>query len=242
MPPIRPDIITYVVQKGDTLAGISAYFGVSDQTILNANPKITRKRALPGQKLTILPVSGVRYTIQDSDTAESIAAKFGTSPQAIARVNAGVRIASLQTGTSIIIPGDKLPRLKLASSPVFSGSQFLKMPTEGFNWRVLHNHNAVDIANSCGTPVKAAADGIVVPDPMEGDGTGDWNGGYGHFVMIDHQNGIKTRYAHLNKILVSIGDIVKQGQEIGTMGQTGEATGCHLHFEVYGATNPFAKQ
>ena len=117
-------------------------------------------------------------------------------------------------------------------------------PAEGFNWGKLHNRNAVDIANQCGTLVLAAAEGLVVPDKEFGDGgIGSWNGGYGKFVLIEHPfgDGIKTRYAHLRSVSVEIGDYVKQGAELGLMGESGEASGCHLHFEVYGAENPFAK-
>jgi murein DD-endopeptidase MepM/ murein hydrolase activator NlpD len=114
------------------------------------------------------------------------------------------------------------------------------MPTEGFNWGILHNQNAVDIANSCGTPVDAAAEGLVVDE----SGNDVWSSGYGRYVIIEHPNNTKTRYAHLEKVAVSIGDYVTQGSQIGTMGNTGNVhgpTGCHLHFEIYGAANPFAK-
>lgn len=118
------------------------------------------------------------------------------------------------------------------------------MPTHGHDWGILHNYNAIDIANSCGTPIVAAADGLVVPDRNIPDVLGGWNGGYGNFILIEHPfgNNVFTRYAHLEKMTVQIGDYVKQGQEIGLMGETGDATGCHLHFEVIGAENPFAKQ
>lgn len=124
-------------------------------------------------------------------------------------------------------------------SKVLNG--YFIMPAKGFNWGILHNHNAVDIANACGTPIVAAADGLVVPDNSFGDGASGWNGGYGKFVLLEHPNGTRTRYAHLSEIDVSIGAYVKQGARIGLMGETGEATGCHVHFEVYGVKNPFAK-
>ncbi|MBI4085528.1 MAG: M23 family metallopeptidase [Candidatus Liptonbacteria bacterium] len=113
---------------------------------------------------------------------------------------------------------------------------YLSMPTEGFNWGKLHSHNAVDIANACGTPIRAAAEGLIDDISLDERGTG-----YGHYVMISHPAGIKTRYAHMNKIFISVGQYVKKGEQIGTMGRTGDATGCHVHFEVYGATNPFAR-
>jgi murein DD-endopeptidase MepM/ murein hydrolase activator NlpD len=89
--------------------------------------------------------------------------------------------------------------------------------------------------------VVAAAEGIVVDD---GD-LGGWNGGYGNYLIIEHPNGSKTRYAHLEKIRTSIGTVVSQGEQIGTVGNTGKVhgtTGCHLHFEVVGMANPFAKR
>jgi murein DD-endopeptidase MepM/ murein hydrolase activator NlpD len=111
----------------------------------------------------------------------------------------------------------------------------LKRPASGLDWGDLHAHNGVDIANTCGTAVIAAADGRVVSVES------GWNGGYGNAVLIRHGGGIDTYYAHLTKAEVAEGDAVQQGETIGTMGETGKATGCHLHFEVHGGTNPFGK-
>ena len=104
--------------------------------------------------------------------------------------------------------------------------------TSGFGWRrdpVIPGrwefHRGIDIANSWGTPVYAAATGKVV-------WTG-WNGGYGYTIIIDHENGIRTMYAHLAKILVKVGQEVKKGEQIAEMGSTGRSTGSHLHFEVH---------
>jgi len=71
-----------------------------------------------------------------------------------------------------------------------------------------------------------------------------WNGGYGIYVLLEHPNSTRTRYAHLQKVSVSVGDYVSQGDIIGYIGNTGNThgvTGCHVHFEVIGAKNPFAK-
>ncbi|HCX45283.1 TPA: hypothetical protein DGT35_01640, partial [Patescibacteria group bacterium] len=72
-----------------------------------------------------------------------------------------------------------------------------------------------------------------------------WNGGYGNYVIIEHPNGVSTRYAHLQKATTSVGQYLIQGDQIGHMGSSGNThgpTGCHLHFEVTGAANPFAKR
>lgn len=122
------------------------------------------------------------------------------------------------------------------NTPGFDSAAYFAMPTVGYNYGKLHPHNAVDIANSCGTPVDAAAEGLVTDLSLD-----SWSGGYGHYVILSHPNGTRTRYAHLGTISVSLGDYVKQGDQLGLMGRTGDATGCHLHFEVEGAANPFAK-
>ncbi len=85
-------------------------------------------------------------------------------------------------------------------------------------------HSGIDIANSTGTTVRAAAYGKVT--------FAGTSSGYGYNIVIDHGNGYKTRYAHLSKMLVSVGDVVEKGEKIGLMGMTGRATGPHLHFEV----------
>ena len=89
-----------------------------------------------------------------------------------------------------------------------------------------HGHTGIDISAAWGTPVAAAADGVVV---SQGD-TGD---GYGTKIVIDHPGGFETLYGHLSSAGVDAGDQVRQGQMIGREGSTGYSTGPHLHFEVH---------
>ncbi|NET56403.1 MAG: peptidoglycan DD-metalloendopeptidase family protein [Symploca sp. SIO2E6] len=109
--------------------------------------------------------------------------------------------------------------------------------TSGFGMRWGRMHKGLDIAAPTGTPIVAAAPGVVV--------TAGWNsGGYGKLVEIKHPDGSQTLYAHNNRILVQRGQQVAQGQQISEMGSTGYSTGPHLHFEVRpsgrGAVNPMA--
>lgn len=85
-------------------------------------------------------------------------------------------------------------------------------------------HDGLDIAAPHGTPIRATADGVV---QLAG-----WASGYGKLVVIDHGNGFSTRYGHNRQVLVRRGDKVKRGQIIALMGETGEATGSHCHYEV----------
>ncbi|WP_338460832.1 peptidoglycan DD-metalloendopeptidase family protein [Synechococcus elongatus] len=109
--------------------------------------------------------------------------------------------------------------------------------SSGYGWRWGRMHRGIDIAGPVGTPIVAAAAGVVV--------TAGWNsGGYGNLVEIQHPNGSLTLYAHNNRILVRPGERVQQGQIVAEMGSTGRSTGPHLHFEVHprgnGAVNPIA--
>ncbi len=85
-------------------------------------------------------------------------------------------------------------------------------------------HTGVDIVANVGTPVMAAAGGVV--------STSGYNSEYGNMIDVDHDNGLTSRYAHLSKRLVKVGDVVMKGQRIGLVGNTGRTTGPHLHFEV----------
>jgi murein DD-endopeptidase MepM/ murein hydrolase activator NlpD len=109
--------------------------------------------------------------------------------------------------------------------------------TSGYGWRWGRMHRGIDIAGPIGTPIFAAAPGVV--------DYADWNaGGYGYLVDIRHPDGSLTRYAHNNRLLVREGQKVRQGQQIAEMGSTGYSTGPHLHFEIHpsgqGAVNPMA--
>lgn len=88
-------------------------------------------------------------------------------------------------------------------------------------------HKAIDIAAPLNTPLRAAADGVVVSAFTSG-----WNTGYGRYVKIDHGNGVCTLYAHCNVLKVTVGQQVKQGDLIALVGDTGNSSGTHVHFEI----------
>ncbi|WP_071515378.1 peptidoglycan DD-metalloendopeptidase family protein [Geitlerinema sp. PCC 9228] len=109
--------------------------------------------------------------------------------------------------------------------------------TSGYGWRWGRMHRGIDIAGPIGTPIVAAASGVVTE--------AGWNsGGYGNLVEIQHSDGSLTLYAHNSRILVGKGQRVEQGQQVAEMGSTGYSTGPHLHFEIHppgqGAVDPLA--
>lgn len=98
--------------------------------------------------------------------------------------------------------------------------------TSGYGWRWGRMHKGIDIAAPVGTPIVAAAPGVVV--------YARWNsGGYGNLVDIQHPDGSLTRYGHNSQILVQEGQQVGQGEAIALVGSTGRSTGPHCHFEIH---------
>jgi murein DD-endopeptidase MepM/ murein hydrolase activator NlpD len=102
--------------------------------------------------------------------------------------------------------------------------------TSGFGRRWGRLHAGVDLAGSHGSPIYSTADGVVVH--------AGWENGYGRMVEIQHDFGLRTRYGHLSAIKVSVGERVSRGDRIGDMGNTGNSTGTHLHYEVRVGGNP----
>ena len=90
------------------------------------------------------------------------------------------------------------------------------------------------MASYLGAPIRASASGDVIVARSSG-----WNGGYGKYIVISHPNGTQTVYGHMNAVAVQAGWHVAKGQVIGELGNTGNSTGPHIHFEIRGARNPF---
>jgi len=235
-------ISVYTVHSGDTLSGIANMFGVSVNTIAWAN-SIQGRLIHEGQVLVILPITGVRHTVAENETLASIAKKYGGDLEEIANYNELATNVSLAVGQIVIVPDGVVAAppssalstsLRGAGGPNLGG-YYLWPVDGGVITQKLHGYNGVDIGAPTGTRILAAAVGTVIL----AKGGGGWNGGYGNYVVIRHDNGTQTLYSHMSQVLTSSGARVQQGSAIGMVGSTGKVTGSHLHFEVRGATNPF---
>ena len=251
----RSEIIEYEVQSGDTVSGLAQKFDISTDTIKWENNLDNTNSIKPGQKIKILPVSGVSHTVKSGDTLESVAKKYSAQSQAILDFpfNDVPDDMKLTVGQVLIIPDGVPPKAPAparpapqylaqgqASSTTFSapgGGNFMwpttGIVTQNFSWY----HPGLDIANRAG-PVDVASDGGVVV-------VAGWvdNFGFGNRVVINHGNGYQTTYAHLSNIYVTVGQRVSRGEAIGQMGSTGRSTGTHTHFEIRYkgiAVNPLA--
>ncbi len=208
--------VIHTVQAGETLEGIARHYGVDQANILAFAPNgLSDPNQLQvGQKLVI---PGGRVP----------------EPPRLAAARTEPRPAPVQPPPP---PAQAAPAPAEAQAPVAAAPP--PPPARaaaGFSWPTVGMisqyfsayHRGLDIAPPYGTPVRAAAAGVVV------QASAGWNGGYGTVVVIDHGNGFRTLYAHLSRLDVSVGEAVEQGQVIGAVGRTGIATGPHLHFEVH---------
>ncbi|MEZ4677921.1 MAG: M23 family metallopeptidase [Caldilineaceae bacterium] len=237
----RETIDTYTVQSGDTILGIAAQYGLQPETIMWANPAIERNpdRISVGDIIKVPPVNGVLHTVRQGDTLSSIAAKYKVALDAITGYSANDiqdPNLSLTVGAELVIPGGEKPLVaqqvvSAYSGPVpagaSKGSGAFAWPTSGnVTQGYWGGHAALDIGSWTGAPVRVADSGYVV---YVGRG---WSSGYGNHVIVDHGNGYTTLYAHLNSIFVSPGENLGKGEQLGTVGNTGNSTGPHLHFEI----------
>lgn len=245
------EISTYIVQEGDTLSEIAQQFDISINTIKWAN-NITGNSIKVGQKLDILPVTGVKHIIKKGDTLSKIATKYDAETDDIKVFNGIDTDSQLKVGEILYVPNGiikapepvKKPTSSSGSSSgsgssVVVSSGYYKWPVSGgritssYGPRKLGYHYGVDIGAPRGTTVFAAASGTVVETVSYCvEGRTSCGGRYGNYIVIQHSNGTFTRYAHLQRVSVSVGDDVSKGEKIGTVGNTGRSTGPHLHYQI----------
>lgn len=234
----RTQVEVYVVGAGDTISSISRKFGLNVNTILWANNLTSMSLIRPGDKLSILPVDGVLYKIKKGDTVAKIAQTLKADKEKILEFNMLSSGTTLTVGTNMVVPGGRIvvaqPAVQQRATtvlPAVAKNSFgmiwptsVKRITQYYGYR----HPGLDIgggAKGVGLPIYAVDDGVV-----EYSG---WGTGYGYQILINHGNGVKTRYGHANKLFAVKGQQVEQGDVIMEMGNTGWSTGPHLHFEIY---------
>jgi len=238
------EIFAYEVEPGDTLSSLAQRFGIKKETLTMENNLWNANSLRTGMTLKILPVDGVSHLVKKGDTVKKIATKYKVEEEDIVRQNQLEEEETLLADSALIIPGGKksisVPAIygnSAPSSPTLysysgGGSGRLIWPTLGgakLTQGFRRGHYAIDIGNRAKGPIFASAGGRVIKASY------GWGGGYGNHVIIDHGNGMQTLYAHNEKLYVTNGQYVDQGQTIAWMGRSGRVygpTGIHLHFEV----------
>ncbi len=268
----RVNVVPYTVVMGDNLFDIAAQFGLDPLSILWANKETLQdnpRLIKPEQVLNILPVDGVYYRYNIGESLRGIAQNHGVSPEAIIEwpgnyldpYETDPDNPGISDGTWLIIPGGETDLVDWGPPPISrvnpavaayygegSCGEIYEGPvgTYTFIWptpsTILSGygytpgiHEAIDIGGNEGDVVWATDSGVVV--------FAGWSQyGYGFLIVIDHGTGWQSAYAHLQGIGARCGQGVNQGDPIGSLGNTGNSSGAHLHFELqhesYGKVNP----
>jgi LysM repeat protein len=205
--PKNETISVYEVREGDSLSQIAEMFGVTPNTIRWAND--LKGGITPGQRLVILPITGISHTVKKGDTIASIAKKYGADADEILRYN-DLEGVALAAGQVVIVPDGEIAAPPAPKKPVRSGAStgsslaatasaggisFVR-PAGGVKTQGVHGHNGIDIGGPVGSGIYAAAGGTVIVARADGG----WNGGYGNYVVVDHGGGVQTLYAHLSTV------------------------------------------
>ncbi len=229
----------------------------ANQFVLGDNPHNLR----PGQELNILPVNGTYHRWSAGDGLNAVAKFFNVKPEDIVEFPGNgldpdtvgdYSRPNIAAGTWLVIPGGsrefvnwsapEIPRDNPGVAKVLGagacgtvvdgaiGAGVFVWPANnhflsGFDYNPGANHSGIDVDGETGDPVYAVDNGVVVYA-----GWNDW--GYGNMVVINHGNGWQTLYAHLDQYYVQCGQSVYQTNIIGALGNTGNSTGSHLHFEM----------
>ena len=226
---------SYTVRGGDTLARIAGRYQLATSTVYWANKfQLANPSAIRvGQKPVIPPMDGMLVTVGSKTTLAALAKKYNITSQDIIEAN-NMPDANLVLGATLIIPGATGGALPAA--PKTKGQLAYRAPG-GWVWPVggknyisqffWSGHRAIDIAAKKGTAVIAAISGTVIYVGNRG-----FNGG-GNVIWVEEGPRLYTTYNHLSGWNVHVGQTIYTGQRIGSVGMTGDATGPHLHFEVW---------
>jgi murein DD-endopeptidase MepM/ murein hydrolase activator NlpD len=222
----------YKVAKGDVVSKIAEKFGVSTGAIIASNEIRNVRKLQEGAVIRIPNIDGIPYIIKKNDSLTKISAAFKIPLDVILDVN-DIKSDVIKEGETIFIPGARMNDvdLRLSMGELFISPIQNKFITSSYGMRKdpisgkPAFHTGIDLRADTGTPVLAAMDGTV--SVVSNDRV------FGQYIILSHNNGYKTLYAHLSAFSVKQGDRVVQGKKIGAAGNTGLSTGPHLHFGVY---------
>lgn len=227
----------HIVARGETLESIAQLYNLNPATITSMNPVVKNGTVSVGSELQIAPYNGIVVEVPQGQTWRQIAAKYKVRADAMFEIN-----GCQQDPRVVFVPGvNGSPNRPVTARPTqttppseISGYPLPEVTTVAlpYGWQIhpttgeVFFHSGVDLLGAVGTLVQAIAPGIVA--------FANEQGSYGKLVIINHGGGLQSRYAHLESIKVSVGQQVKKGDLLGTVGTTGQpaAKQPHLHFEV----------
>ncbi|PPS46150.1 peptidase [Chroococcidiopsis sp. TS-821] len=230
-PPALSRLTRHKVAPGETIEAIAQKYNLISATLIGFNPTLRTGQLTVGSEIVIPPFNGIRVEVPPNQSWQQIATKYKVRADVLFEANGCQPVSQF-----VFVPGVNWS----PEAPSTSASSLLTgypLPTKapvamGYGWQINPNtgqvvfHSGVDLLAPVGTNVQAVAAGTIA---FAGE-----QGSYGNLVVVNHAEGRQTRYAHLQKVSVTTGQIVEQGQVLGTVGTTGERTSAepHLHFEV----------
>jgi len=237
IPDGRVHVSIHVVQKGQTLAQIAKLYSIGLMDVIWSNRLVSTSNPPAGKRLKIPDVKGFVHVVAEHETMKSIASSSNISQSKIVAYN-GLRSTDVVLGMVLVLPGGRGPALPTYQASgqsyayngplpaIYNGLTF-RYPVPGgrFVRGFFRGHDGMDISQSVGAPILASAAGVVVR-------TGWVSNCGGNQVVIAVGSNLYTGYYHMSKILVSPGQKIARGQQIGKIGDSGCTTGPHLHFSV----------
>ncbi len=227
--------VFHTVKRGETLSQVAKKYGVEVTAITQANTGLQTLSL--GQEIFIpggTPLTTAVAPVSQPTATRTPASSIVRADIPLAKIkNKAVDIYQelrVSEQDSRAKPEDKEETVKKTTRLLWPTD--LRVINQYYGW----SHTGIDIDGDYANAIYASEAGVV-------NQAGWNNGGYGLQIVIDHENGFRTRYAHASKLFVKAGDTVKRGQVIAMVGTTGRSTGTHLHFEVYvngKRTNPLS--
>jgi murein DD-endopeptidase MepM/ murein hydrolase activator NlpD len=220
------------IAPGETVADIAQQYGLIPATLLGLNPQLQGGSLPVGSEILIPPYNGTRIQPPAESTWQSLAETFGVRADALFEVNG----CTLEVPEVVFVPGvnwSPAPGVQPGPPDAILSGYPLPEPVSvitRYGWQLdattgqVGFHSGVDLDAPSGTAVLAAGSGVVAFAGEEG--------AFGNLVVINHAQGLQTRYGQLESIAVQPGQTVQVGDRIGTVGMTGNAQVSHLHFEV----------
>lgn len=220
------------IAPGETLTSLAQRYELIPATLMGFNPALQNGNAPVGTEIVIPPYNGIRVEVPAGSIWRDVAAAYGVRADVLFEVNG----CTPNAPRVVFIPGvnwSPTPTAQVVESNPSLSRYPLPNETDvltGYGWQVnfrnseMGFHSGVDLQAPAGTPVLAAQDGTVAFAATQGN--------YGNLVVLNHSGGLQTRYAQLATIDVAVGQTLGRGDRLGTVGQTGDATTPHLHFEV----------
>ncbi len=236
-PPVLERLSQHPVASGETIESIAALYDLIPATLIGFNPQLASGRVAPGTQIVIPPYNGIRVNVPSGFTWQDLADRYGVRADVLFEANgcgdvpAYAFIPGINWSPTAEIGTTQPQASELEGYPLSAIAPVLRL----YGWQpepgsaTIEFHSGIDLDVPVGTSVLSVGDGVVA---FVGE-----QGSYGKLIVINHDQGLQTRYAQLSTMLVSQGETIRAGQEIGTTGDTGGVYAPHLHFEIRSNSN-----